>query len=453
MDFNLLFILPDKENENVLLLKADGKYQPPAYDKLVSVNVGFDEPQLYNDFFRNLTGVSVYRRYSFNTDNYVVFVFECADKQNLEPENGYCWVSYSDFLCSQQSHEIKNIINNTKCYYNKSINMPWVSIDGITPYFNWLYEVCSARNILINGEITQVKNAYVSNVYCIPTNMGSLYMKIPGKVFITELPFTYELKKIGMADNPVWVDFNSNMNVFLMHDMGGIDLPDKSDIETLKKVMVKLARTQKESIQHLPLGCEHNDYKIDTVLSDLSDFPGRVFDILSQTKYRITHDEKQKLESNIESAIKLLEVVKSKSIPDVIQNGDVRPGNIRVIDNEYIFYDWAWGAVSHPFHEPIAFLHIIRRNLLADIPSKNILVETYLNEWLEYGTQDELKTVFTILDDLKDLFWAHADYIWVKDIYSASNEPIELMSADGWLLERRIYYFESVLRRFIERDF
>lgn len=453
MDFKLLFALPDMENEKVLLHKTDGTYQLPTYDNPVGVNVGFDEPQLYNDFFRNLTGVSVFRRYSFNTDSYVVFVFEQVGKQNPVPANGHDWIAYSEFLSSEQPHEIKDIISNVKSHYNKSTNMPWVCTSGIASYFNWLCDVCSAKNIHINGEITQVKNAYVSNVYCIPTDMGNLYMKIPGKVFITELPFTYELKKLGMVDYPVWVDFNSNMNVFLMKDMGGTDLPDKTDIETLKKVVVQLARTQKNSIKYLPLKCEHNDCRLDTVLSDMIDFPKGVFDILLPTNYKITHDEKQKLECNIKSAIKLLKVVQSKSIPDVIQNGDVRPGNIRVIDNDYIFYDWAWGAVSHPFLEPAAFLHIIRRNLPTDIPAKNILVETYLNEWLEYGTLDELITVFTILDDLKDLFWAHIDYIWVKDIYFACNKPIEAMSADGWLLERRIYYFKNVLRRFIDMDF
>jgi len=139
--------------------------------------------------------------------------------------------------------------------------------------------------------------------------------------------------------------------------------------------------------------------------------------------------------------------------PHVIQNGDVRPGNIRVIDNDYIFYDWAWGAVSHPFLEPSAFLHIIRRTLPTGISAKEILVETYLNEWLKYGTQDELKTVFAIFDELKELIWAYVDYIWVKDIYTASSEPIEPMSADGWLLDRRTYYFERVLRRFLKKDF
>lgn len=452
MDFSLLFVLPDRKNQNILTIKMGDKHQFPAYEKPVGVNVGFDESQLYNDFFQNLTGISVFRKYTFNTNNYIVFVFELIEEKNSIPTDGYNWISYNEFLSGEQNAEIKNIADSVRRCYNKSANMPWVNEDGFSPYFAWLYEVCAANDICINGKIAQVKNAYVSTVFCIPTETENFYMKIPGKVYITELPFTYELKKLGMIEYPFWVDFNADMNVFLMKDMRGIDLPSQSDMDTLKKVVVQLARTQKDSIQYLPLECKYNDYRLNTIFADLSDFPQRVFNILLETQYKITHNEKMKLEQNIKSAIKLLESIKHKSIPDVIQNGDVRPGNIRVINNSYIFYDWAWGAVSHPFLELSTFLHIIRRSLPEDIPAKKILVESYLSEWLEYGTQDELNTVFTILDDLKELFMAYSDYIWVEDIYSESNEPIESMSADGWLLERRNYYFEKVLRRFIEKD-
>lgn len=451
MEFNLLFVLPDRKNQNILTTNADDTHQFPAYENPVGDNVGFDDPQLYNDFFKKLTGISVFRKYTFNTDHYVVFVFEQADEKTNVPTNKYKWISYDEFLSDQQNDEIKNIACSINRCYHKSINMPWVNVDGFAPYFTWLHEVCSANHIHIDGRITQVKNAYVSNVFCIPTGTEKLYMKIPGKVYITELPFTYELKKLGMADYPVWVDYNSDMNVFLMKDMGGVDLPSQSGLDILKKVVVQLAYAQKDSIQYLPLDCKHNDYRLKTILTDLSDFSQRVFDILSETKYKITHDEKTKLEQNIIYATKRLGSIKD-IIPDTIQNGDVRPGNIRAIDSRFIFYDWAWGAVSHPFLELSTFLHIIRRTLPADIPAQKILVETYLNEWLEYGKQTELLNIFTVLDDWKELFMVYCDYLWVREIYAATDEPIEVMSADGWLLERRNYYFKSVLKRLIEKD-
>jgi hypothetical protein len=136
-------------------------------------------------------------------------------------------------------------------------------------------------------------------------------------------------------------------------------------------------------------------------------------------------------------------------IPDTIQHGDVRPGNIRTVGDHYVFYDWAWGAVSHPFIEASQFLHVIRENFPMDTPAKEMLVGTYLREWLACGTYDELKHVFTVVDNLKELFMAYVDYNWLDAIRSNCGETIEAMSADGWLLERRRYYFAKALRRFL----
>lgn len=335
MDFSLLFVLPDRKNKNILTVQIGDRYNLPTYDKPVGVNAGFDESQLYNDFFRDFTGISVFRRYIFNTDNYVVFVFEQTDEMNNVPNNECQWILYSDFLDGQQNGEIKNIVSSVSRYYNKSVNMPW--INGFSAYFAWLREVCSAKNICINGPITQVKNAYVSTVFCIPTNDGKLYMKIPGKVYISELTFTNELRKLKITDLPVWVDYNSDMNVFLMKDMCGTNLSPQSDIETLKKVVLRLARMQKNSIQYLPLDFEHNDYRLGTILNNLNDFPQQAFEILLETRYKITYDEKEKLERNLRFAVKLLESIMNLPIPDTIQHGDLNLGNIRIVGEKVIF--------------------------------------------------------------------------------------------------------------------
>ena len=443
--FNLLLILPDTKNENILVIE---------YDKPVGENVGFDNPQGYNDFFLKTTSIPVFRRYTFNTKNYVVFVFEMIDQCDTKPADGYSWIPYSQFMDKQNDDEIREIAKSVSLYYHKSKNMPWVNETGFLPYFDWLHGVCAEKNMQINGMIAQVKNAYVSTVFCVPTDGGNLYMKIPGKLYLSELPFTRELMKWGIAELPVWVDFDLDRNVVLMKDMGGHDLPSRSDIDTLKTLVIQFSHIQKDSIQHLQ-SVSHfcNDYRVDTILGKLDSFLDQTFEILAETRYRLTQDELVRLKRNITCASELLETVNDLPIPDTIQHGDVRPGNIRIVEGKRIFYDWSCCAISHPFIEIILFLHVIRRNLPADVQAKEILVNVYLQEWLEYGTIEELRNAFSILDDMKELFMVYPDYCWVDAIYSASNEPINPMSADGWLLERRNYYFARVLRRFIEKVF
>ncbi|MCL2198265.1 MAG: aminoglycoside phosphotransferase family protein [Defluviitaleaceae bacterium] len=409
--YNLLLILPDEKNERALTVE---------YSNPVEENVGFDEPQKYNDYFEQLTGIPVYRRYTFNMDGkYVVFVFEKANRGNVAPQNGFVWMPYDEITQSVQTH------------YNTSENMPWVNERGFSPYITWLEGVCDKKGIRINGKITQLKNAYMSTVFCAPTDIGNIYMKIPCKIFINEFAFTQGLKGLGIVDMPEWIDFCPELNAILMHDMGGNDLPQQSDIATLQKVLLRYAQIQKASISR-PFDFSHYDNSIATVI---------------KKAYGISKKEPALL-PQLQIAEKLIQAL--PPIPNTIHHGDVRPGNIRVVGGKYIFYDWAWSGVSHPFAEIASFLHIIRRSL-PDEAAKNALTDFYLKQWLDYGTLYQLKRAFYVLDALKYLFFAVDDYSWLNAIKQSTPAPCP-MSADGWLLEKRTYYFETVLRRFIESN-
>lgn len=150
---NLLFVLSDRNRRKVLAKKAGAGYRFPAYDELVSENVGFDEPQLYNDFFRERTGIPAFRRYSFNTEQYVVFAMEQIDADIL-PANEFAWVAFDDFINTEESGELRNVVRSVSLCYDTSVNMPWVNASGFTAYFDWLHHVCAAQGIRINGEIT-----------------------------------------------------------------------------------------------------------------------------------------------------------------------------------------------------------------------------------------------------------------------------------------------------------
>ena len=387
--YSLLFILPDISNKRILALKSGDQFYFPFYDKPVDINVGFDEPQMFNDIFREAMGIHVFRRYTFNTQNYVVFVFEQAEKTDSTHQNGYDWVSYEDFIAATHNDEVRSIAQNVSKNYNISENMPWVNADGFLPYFKWLRDSCAEKQIYICGKITQIKNAYVSTVFCIETNIGNLYMKIPGKIYLSELPLTHELKRI--MDLPIWLAYDFDMNVVLMEDMGGDDLPPQADINTLHKVISKIAKIQKDTLQLLPSDSTYYDYSVSNLLKKLKDFHIKSFDILKGTPYELTQGEFEQLAANIATAAALLESVAGVPVPNTINHGDIRPGNIRVTSGGYIIYDWSQGAVTHPF----------------------------------------------------------VDYDWVEAIHLAWDGAVDTMSADGWLLERRNYYFANVLRRFL----
>ena len=249
-------------------------------------------------------------------------------------------------------------------------------------------------------------------------------------------------------DLPDWVDFNLGMNVVLMKDMSGYNLPQESDMDIWRDVILRYAKIQKDSITHIPFNFVHYDRTIDTIVGKLHTFPEKVFEFLKGTQNELTPKEVKDLKEKTTTAAALLESIRGMPIPNTIHHGDIRPGNIRVVGDNYIFYDWAWGGVSHPFVEIVAFLNVIRRALPYEA-AKEMLRDTYLQEWLSYGAYDELKYAFSVLDILRDLFFALDDYDWAEAVKLAHDIPIHAMSADGWLAERRGYYFVNVVRRFL----
>jgi len=331
-----------------------------------------------------------------------------------------------------------------------SVNMPWVSADGFAPYLTWLRDSCEARGIHINGNITQRKNAYTSTVFCVPTNIGNVFMKIPGRIYISELIFTHGLNTLNIANLPYWIDYNSSMNAFLMKDMGGHDIQLQSDTKSLRDVILRYAKIQKDSIRHLPLSHDHYDRTVETVLKTLNAFPHKAYAILKGTQNELRKDELRVLKKHVKTATALLKLTRSTPIPNTIQHGDFWPGNIRAVDGTYVFYDWAWGGVSHPFVEIASFLHIIKWSQLVDESENEVLTDVYIHEWLEYGTYNEIKFVLSVFTILKDMFIALVNYDWLEAIMHTNDATINTMSADGWLAERKIHFLANTLRRFIK---
>ena len=269
MNSKLLFILPDSSNQSILAAKTDDGCQLPAYAELINDNEDIPVPQLhdtpyvYNGFFKNLTGVSVYRRYVINTETIIAYVCEQANETNIAA-NGYTWISYDDLLCTEQNCEIRQIVNSVRNNYNNATSF--------TPYIAWLRSICAQKNIQIAEEVAQIKGAWLFRA---ASNIGDLYMKISGKGYASELAFMRKLIEANVPNLPEWVGYNDDLNVFLMKDMGGEDLSSISsmDMESLCNLFIALARMQKASITHVNSAyfCGY-DYRINAIISEIKNF-------------------------------------------------------------------------------------------------------------------------------------------------------------------------------------
>lgn len=326
------------------------------------------------------------------------------------------------------------------------------NIESFSPYYDWVQKLCAEKNICIN-EITPIKD---EKLFCVSTDIGDLYLKKTTSFIIDELTFTLKLMDLRIISLPELIGYDHDMKVCLMRDMGGSDLSllPLLNMETSINMFISLARMQKDSIKYVKSkGFYGVDYKVGTMLKEMKDLPESAYKMLSATQYMITWDETEKLKRNIDYARTVLESIKDSYLPDTIHHGDLGTYNVRVVDGKCIFYDWGCGGVSHPFFDIFRLLSSIRNKLPTDMTAKNIIIDTYLREWSEYGNHNELKSIFTAVDGLSGFYMAYVKYIRARNLHLSYVKTPEAITADGLELEKRYETAAIYLKRFINNDF
>ena len=326
-------------------------------------------------------------------------------------------------------------------------------LNRIAPHLTWVNNVCKEINISIIGEIRYIKE---DKVFCKPSDSGDLYLKIVSVLDANELMFTRKIIEAGISNLPEVIAYEPALNTFLMWDMGGIDLISlpNMNMKDLFDLFIALSQTQKDSIPYVnSVSFYGYNYTIDEIINELKKFPHDVCSMLSGTQHEVTLDEKKKFMNNTECATKILKSI-SNIIPYTIHNSDLGTQNVRVVDGKYIFYDWAWGGVSHPFFSASCLLNALKRKLPADIDAKENIVDAYLREWAEYGHHETLKNIFIFIDSLITLNVAFfLKYIRTRPLHFLLREKADISHAEKLTLDERYKSFAFYLKRFIDKDF
>jgi hypothetical protein len=123
------------------------------------------------------------------------------------------------------------------------------------------------------------------------------------------------------------------------------------------------------------------------------------------------------------------------------------------VNGKSTFYDWGCGGVSHPFFDTFRLLQSIRGKLPADVPAKEIIIDTYLREWSDYASHDELKNIYLEIDGLAGFYMAYVKYIRARNLHLSYTGKADSIFADGLGLNKRYETAATYLKRFILNDF
>jgi hypothetical protein len=124
------------------------------------------------------------------------------------------------------------------------------------------------------------------------------------------------------------------------------------------------------------------------------------------------------------------------SIPQTLHHDDFHDGNIFVQDGRIIFMDWAESAVTHPFFSMQVFLRGVayRLSLANNGPEVLQLRDTYLQQWRDYASADDLMRAYELAQPLAMISRALTWYAATRDLPPAIKQE-HALSVPGWLGE------------------
>jgi hypothetical protein len=226
-----------------------------------------------------------------------------------------------------------------------------------------------------------------------------------------------------------------------MRDMGGCDLADAPTIDSAVRAVHEVARLQIRSIE-LTRGLRAVPAFRDYRLSQLSDRARHVADeareLLQGSPHALAAEELDALARTTDRSVALCRDLAASRIPDAVDHGDLRPGNIRVVGADIVVYDWAWPAIAHPF--------LGAAGLLGRLAHQDV-GEAYLDAWSSHGSRADLERWLGLAGSLSPLLRAVADADWVREIKGALGglRP-RAGSPDAWTLDRREHDLAKILR-------
>lgn len=430
----LLYAVIDKDR---LVVKLSGQvHRLLTATAEVDDSYGFESPHPDNQWIFDNCGIQVFRKCIYFAYGYCVAVFEVIGSKTLN--NDYIWTEQ----IPSDPHGASNALLLAKKSYN-SRTAPWMDYLGITRYLSWAAQELAVRGTNITDTVVQIKNAYMSSVFRIPTDKGAVYLKITSSVYVNNASMEQKLTA-RFGGIPDFLAVSPDGYASITWEMAGHGCQNGNISQYkawLKSWGEQQVKTAGENAYKL-VDCSPE--KLLSKAADLCQQVNRIFDI---TGTPFSKTEQESLSQKLTAVSTSLEHLCQYPLPNALCHADIRPGNIQILEESDVLYDWGMAFYGHPFYDAVHFLHVVRRQLTDT--QKEEIIDAYLSNWGHYGDTQMLHDAYRKTEECKAYFILAADYRWVSDILKLWGGSPPMGTIDSWLFEKRIYYFTRGLRRFI----
>lgn len=270
-----------------------------------------------------------------------------------------------------------------------------------------------------------------------------MYLKITSSVYVNTAEKEMQLTD-SMGGTPVFVAVSPDGYAAITKEMSGHDC-QTGDAFRYKSWLENWGEQQTQTTGENTYGLV--DCSPQKLLAGIDDFECQVNRIFEITNRLLSKADQSLLRAKLVDVKSALEQLCQYPIPNAVCHADIRPGNVRIMEDANILYDWGMAFYGHPFYDALHFLHVVRRQLTED--QKGAIIDAYLSKWERYGDKKMLLEAYSHAERCKEYFMLTADFRWVAGTLDIC-EGIPLKGTiDNWLLGKRFYYFDRVLHRFI----
>lgn len=292
---------------------------------------------------------------------------------------------------------------------------PWEELGWYRSASEWILEQLDRLSYRPTGSIEQIKGAWGwSSLLRVDTDRGHLYFKAcyPRPPFEADL--LPRLAELWPANMPRVVAADSERNWTLIAEFSGINL-EPLGMDLHARALTKFAELQRESADQMPRWRKAG-------VRDMSP-------VALLTELQLNEAAYSRIEDLMPRIRELLQRLANSPIPLVLANEDFRAGNIHVVGDDFLYFDWAFGVIAHPFFGLNYFLNRMIRDPQIDgfrwrvelNEARRTLRDAYLAQWTEYASMDRLVEEFWIC---RRLYYLYDAIFSVTDaIYLDADAP------------------------------
>jgi thiamine kinase-like enzyme len=316
-----------------------------------------------------------------------------------------------------------------------SLKKPFARFGWVNEAEEWISSNVSQNHCFSDDVLQSHAGACFALVRIATVSGSSYWLKATSFPNAHEMSVTRYLSEQFPEYLPRFIASRSDWNAWVTED-SGVPLKSRTNLETLTKAAMVLARLQTSSIGKVPellnVGCF--DQRVHVLRGQLPRLIQYLQEIMAaQTSTRtapLTFDELNSLGTSLDAACA---AVIELRIPEALIHNDPNLGNFLLSDHGVVLTDWAEAGVGFPF---VTLHHLLAQASAVDIIGSwhTDLIRVYSEIWSDLLTQTQIAMALSLCPPL-----AIASYLCGRDsAFEQTYRQIDAVQSHSRTLAREM---------------